>query len=227
MNDFTVQSVFEIKKDIPMQCTNTSFTDRLHLAYSYVEQWHGGVSVPVNVSAVDHIKGISRKVQNQYRGAGCEEAAIAACLYKGMRAEPPCRNLLNNRTKETGDGDNTMDTVLFLFGKRVGGLISELNTAPVKCPTVEFVEWACFISQPAQAVVLAKNWQSFEDRVQDISDSDTALRLVYYCTNRFKTINRIWNACPELARSAKRVGRRLLDGANAYLRANDQYRGRD
>ena len=211
-----------------MQHTKLSDTDRLHLAYAYTEKWHRGIFVPVNVSAVSHLRGISDKIRHHYRGKGCEEAVIAACLYRGIGDSGLAkRSLLNDATLQAIDGDNTMETIAFLFGRGVGGIVSELNTEPVQCPAVKVAEWAYFLSQPAQAVVLAKNWQSFEDRVQKINDGDTAMRQIYYCTNRFKIINSIRGACPALAEPAKVCGRRLLDDANAYLKANGSYRGRD
>ena len=203
-----------------MQCTDTFFTDRLYLAYSYAKQWHAGMFVPINVSAVTYLQGISDKV---LRHDGCQDAAVAACLYKGIVPNTSYMSLINPATAEAGDGSNTMDSVSYFFGRRVGSIVSQLNSAPAKKPTAEaqsaqMAAWAHFLSRQAQVVLLAEKWQNFENRRQEISNGVVAHRLLSYCTSRFRVIDSIWQSCPPLAKEAKSVGYQLMDQAHAYLR---------
>ena len=207
------------------------FTERLHLAYTYVDKWHAGMSVPVDVPVVDYLKGISDTVRHH---CGDQEAVIAACLYKGVIPNTSHVVLLNPQTIAAPDGSNTMDNITYFFGRCVGRIVLELNDEPKRdagdaLRWQNVGEWAHYcLGRQAQLVLLAEKEQNLKNRMhKEIQDVETAQRQAFYCISRLKVIDAIQPACPKLAKSARQAGQELLDKANAYLRANGQYRGRD
>ncbi|MDD3669033.1 MAG: hypothetical protein PHX68_01940 [Alphaproteobacteria bacterium] len=208
---------------------DSSVAGRLELARAYARQWHSGVLVPVNVSAVTYVTDISDKV---LRFGNNPDAAIAACLYKGVVPNTSYRSLLNPQMQEAGDGSNAMDAVRYYFGGRVGGIVAELNSAPPGGPgavvsCTRTIEWSRYLSKPSQMVLLAEKWENFENRRQEIDDADTARRLMAYCISRFRIIGALREASPDLAEGAMRTGHQLADQAEAYLQdARDAQRAR-
>ncbi len=206
-----------------MHYTDTIFKQQLDMARAYAEQWHAGMSVPVNVSAVKYVCGISDKV---LASTGDRDAAIAACLYKGVVPNASFASLINPRTKEAGYGDNTIDSIRYFFGADVANIAFDLNGEPPwdrsdSHKWEKVAEWACCcLNRPAQIVLIAEKWANFENRTTpDIPDVETAQRRVVYCASRLKVVKAIEKAAPRLAQEAQAAGHALLRQSCTYLNA--------
>ncbi|MDD3669032.1 MAG: hypothetical protein PHX68_01935 [Alphaproteobacteria bacterium] len=206
-----------------MQYTDTLFKQQLDLARAYAAQWHAGMSVPIGVSAATYLTNISDTILEY---GGDRDAAIAACLYKGVVPSASYACLINQQTQDAGDGSNTMDSIRYLFGNPVAGIVADLNQRPLVDPSQPDVwkqigEWANYcLGRPAQFVLLAEKFRNFQNRLRPgIPSIRRAKGHICYCTSRFKVIDAIAYVCPRLAKEGKNVGYRLLDESNAYLRA--------